>query len=35
MNVGLLLDLLADRVPDATARDRVFVDNAHRRYDFS
>lgn len=35
MNVGDLLDLMADWVPDAAARDRVFVDNAHRLYGFS
>lgn len=34
MNVGDLLDLLADWVPDAAARDRVLVDNAHRLYGF-
>ena len=35
MNVGDLLDLLADWVPDEAARKRVFVDNAHRLYGFS
>jgi len=34
MNVGDLLDLLADWVPDEVARDRVFVENAHRLYGF-
>lgn len=34
MNVGELLDLLADWVPDQEARNRVFVDNAHRLYGF-
>ncbi|NEW99522.1 amidohydrolase family protein [Rhodopseudomonas sp. BR0G17] len=34
MNVGELLDLLADWVPDAAARDRVFTDNAYRLYGF-
>ncbi|MGL4291820.1 MAG: amidohydrolase family protein [Phreatobacter sp.] len=34
MNVGDLLDLMADWVPDDTARNRVFVDNAHRLYGF-
>ncbi len=34
MNVGDLLDLLADWVPDAAARDRILVDNAHRLYGF-
>lgn len=34
MNVGDLLDLLADWVPDAEARRRVLVDNAHRLYGF-
>lgn len=34
MNVGDLLDLLADWVPDAAARERVLVDNAHRLYGF-
>jgi predicted TIM-barrel fold metal-dependent hydrolase len=34
MNVGELLDLLADWVPDEEARKRVFVDNAHRLYGF-
>ena len=34
MNVGDLLDLLADWVPDPQARDRVLVDNAHRLYGF-
>ena len=35
MNVGDLLDLLADWVPDPVARDRVLVDNAHRLYGFN
>jgi predicted TIM-barrel fold metal-dependent hydrolase len=34
MNVGDLLDLLADWVPDAASRDRVLVENAHRLYGF-
>ena len=34
MNVGELLDLLADWVPDEAARNRVFVENAHRLYGF-
>lgn len=34
MNVGELLDLLAEWVPDPTARDRVLVSNAHRLYGF-
>lgn len=34
MNVSDLLDLLADWVPDAEARRRVLVDNAHRLYGF-
>ncbi len=34
MNIGDLLDLLADWVPDPVARDRVLVDNAHRLYKF-
>lgn len=34
MNVGELLDLLADWVPDPAARDRVLVANAHRLYGF-
>lgn len=34
MNVGDLLDLLADWVPDPAARDRVLADNAHRLYGF-
>lgn len=34
MNVGDLLDLLADWVPDPAARDRILVDNAHRLYGF-
>ena len=34
MNVGELLDLLADWVPDPAARNRVLVDNAHRLYGF-
>ena len=35
MNVGDLLDLLAEWVPDEGARTRVLVDNAHRLYGFS
>ncbi|WP_420131741.1 amidohydrolase family protein [Rhodopseudomonas sp.] len=35
MNVGDLLDLLADWVPDAAARDAVLTSNAHRLYGFS
>ncbi|CCE01039.1 conserved hypothetical protein; putative Amidohydrolase family protein [Bradyrhizobium sp. STM 3809] len=35
MNVGELLDLLADWVPDAAARDRVLADNAQRLYGFA
>jgi predicted TIM-barrel fold metal-dependent hydrolase len=34
MNVGELLDLLADWVPEEAARNRVLVDNAHRLYGF-
>lgn len=34
-NVGDLLDLLADWVPDEAARNRVLVDNPHRLYGFS
>ncbi len=34
MNVGDLLDLLADWVPDEAARTRVLVDNAWRLYGF-
>lgn len=34
MNVGELLDLFADWMPDPAARDRVLVDNAHRLYGF-
>ena len=34
MNIGDLLDLLADWVPDEGARNRVFVDNAQRLYGF-
>ncbi|MCC8957525.1 amidohydrolase family protein [Bradyrhizobium sp. Pear77] len=34
MNVGDLLDLLVDWVPDAAARNRVLVDNAYRLYGF-
>jgi 2-pyrone-4,6-dicarboxylate lactonase len=34
-NVGDLLDLLADWVPDAVTRDRILADNAHRLYGFS
>ena len=34
MNVGDLLDLLADWVPDEAARNRVLIDNAHRLYGF-
>lgn len=34
MNVGELLDLLADWVPDPAARDHVLVANAHRLYRF-
>ena len=34
MNVGDLLDLLAEWVPDEEARNRVLVDNAHRLYGF-
>ncbi|OYV39089.1 MAG: GntR family transcriptional regulator [Rhodospirillales bacterium 20-64-7] len=33
-NVGDLLDLLADWVPDATQRDKVLTTNAHRLYGF-
>lgn len=35
MNVGELLDLLADWVLDPVARDRVLVANAHRLYGFA
>lgn len=34
MNVGELLDLMAEWIPDEAARNRVFVDNAHRLYGF-
>jgi len=34
MNVGDLIDLLADWVPDAAARTRVLADNAQRLYGF-
>jgi predicted TIM-barrel fold metal-dependent hydrolase len=34
MNVGDLLDLLADWVPEEAARNRVLVDNAHQLYGF-
>lgn len=34
MNIGDLLDLLADWVPDEASRAKVFVDNAHRLYGF-
>jgi 2-pyrone-4,6-dicarboxylate lactonase len=34
MNVGDLLDLLADWVPDEATRRRVLVDNPHRLYGF-
>lgn len=34
MNVGDLLDLLADWVPDPAARDRVLTANAHNLYGF-
>lgn len=34
MNIGDLLDLLADWVPDQAARDAVFTTNAHRLYGF-
>ena len=34
MNVGELLDLMAGWIPDEAARNRVFVDNAHRLYGF-
>ncbi|OYZ96614.1 MAG: GntR family transcriptional regulator, partial [Rhizobiales bacterium 17-65-6] len=33
-NVGDLLDLLADWVPDEATRNRVLADNAHRLYGF-
>lgn len=35
MQVGDLIDLLADWVPDAAARDRVLVDNPRRLYGFA
>jgi len=35
MNVGDLLDLLADWVPDDEARRRVLVDNPARLYGFA
>lgn len=35
MNVGELLDLLPNWIPDPIARDRVLVDNAHRLYGFA
>lgn len=34
MNIGELLDLMADWVPDPVARDRVFTANAQRLYGF-
>ncbi len=34
MNVGELLDLLVEWVPDPVARDRILVSNAHRLYGF-
>jgi predicted TIM-barrel fold metal-dependent hydrolase len=34
MNVGDLLDLLADWVPDEATRRRVFVDNPAQLYGF-
>lgn len=34
MNIGDLLDLLADWVPDEAARNAVFTTNAHRLYGF-
>jgi predicted TIM-barrel fold metal-dependent hydrolase len=34
MNVGELLNLLANWVPEEAARNRVLVDNAHRLYGF-
>lgn len=33
-NIGELLDLFGDWVPDEAARNRVFVDNPHRLYGF-
>jgi predicted TIM-barrel fold metal-dependent hydrolase len=33
-NVGELLDLMADWVPDEAGRQRVFVDNPKRLYGF-
>ena len=35
MNVGDLLDTLADWVPEEAARNRILVDNPHRLYGFS
>ena len=35
MNVGDLLDLLADWIPDPVMRNRVLVDNAHHLYGFN
>ncbi len=35
MNVGELLDLLADWVPAPAARNRILVENAHRLYGFA
>lgn len=34
INLGELLDLLADWVPDPASRDRVLVDSGHRLYGF-
>ena len=34
-NVGDLIDLMADWVPDAATRDRIFAANAHRLYGFA
>lgn len=34
MNIGELLDLMADWIPNEAARNRIFVDNAHRLYGF-
>jgi predicted TIM-barrel fold metal-dependent hydrolase len=33
-NVGDLLDLLADWVPDAATRDRILANNSYRLYGF-
>jgi 2-pyrone-4,6-dicarboxylate lactonase len=34
VNDGDILNLLADYVPDAAARNRILVDNPHALYEF-